>query len=130
MQRSLASEPRAQCFVVLRRQRHAADERAKIEPGAAGHDGALSATADIGQRIQCIVGITCGRIALVRIDEADEMVAHPCRLLVGRRRRADRHAAVDLTRVGPDDFGIEAARKLHCQLRLSARSRPRYDKDA
>jgi len=74
MQHRLARKPVARRLVVLRRQRHAADERTNVKPGAAGDDGALTACANAVECCKRIVRILGSRIPLPRVEEADQMM--------------------------------------------------------
>ena len=130
MQLRFARQPRSLGFVVLRREFDAAGERTQVESGAAHHDCAPAARADVangGERVACI---TRGRIAFARIEKPDEMMRHGRKRLGRRGRGSDGHAAIDLPRIGADDLGIERSRQLDRKLRLAAGRRAGENQDA
>jgi hypothetical protein len=90
-------EPRPQRFVAHRRERDVAGERAHVEARPPDDERALSARCDRIDRGEGIVDVPGRRVALVRIEEADEVVRDAGAIGVARRRRPDRHPAIDLT---------------------------------
>ena len=118
MKQRFTREPIAQGLVVLRRERNAAGQRANIKAGSADDDRALSTPSNIADRVERIACVTRRRIALRRIEKADEMMRHARELLRRRCRRTDRHPAIDLPRIRADDLRIE----LLAQARSRARS--------
>ena len=77
-----------------------------------------------------VVRIAGGRIALVWIQERDEVMGYGTKLLVVWCSGSDRHVAVDLSRISADDLGIEPLRKLDRETRLSRRGCSREHEDA
>ena len=59
-----------------------------------------------------VVRVACGTVALVRIEKFHQVMAHARALRLARGRRSQRHAAIDLARIGADDFRIEALGQL------------------
>jgi hypothetical protein len=60
---------------------------------------------------------------LVGIDTADEMMRDTCQLLRRRSGCSHRHVAIDLTRISPDDLGIESLGECDGEIRFPAGGR-------
>ena len=76
-----------------------------------------------------------GNSVLVAIEGDSATLLSRQRLCRNRRaarrsRRADRHSAINLARVRPDDFGVAALGQLERELRLARARRPGDDQDA
>ena len=124
-------EPIAQRRVVRGRERDVAGQRAEVEAGTADDDRAPAARVDrVDRRAAASRDETRGRIPLVRVEKADEMMRDARALARARRRRADRHAAIDLPRVRADDLGVETLRELERERALAGRGLPGEDQNA
>ncbi len=76
---------------------------------------------NLGDRDQRVGDEAGGGVAFVRIEELDQMVRDPRAGERIRRSRSDGHAAIDLTRVRADDFGVEPFRQGERQHALARR---------
>jgi len=123
MQMRLARQPRTQIFVVLRRQIDRARKRADVEAGSSRDDGAFAARVNVFDGIYRVGCEARRRVALIRIQEADEVMRHGRELLRRGRRSSNRHVAINLARVGADDFGAEPLRECDREFGLSRRGR-------
>ena len=84
------------------------EEGADIEPGASHHHGQAAARANGVDAAERLPSEARGVIALVGLDNVEEMMRHR-RLLRGRRlSRGHVHAAIDLARVGAHHLDGEA----------------------
>ena len=83
----------------------ATGDRAQVESGATDQDRQPAARADSGKGARRLRNEVGDGKRLVRVDEVETVMRHP--RPVGRRHlgRPDVEAAVDLSRVGRDDFG-------------------------
>ncbi len=130
MHARLPREPLAHLGVVRRRERHVAGERAHVEPGAAHDDRALPArmrAVDGGERVG---DEARRRVPLVRIEKTHQMVRHARAFGVARRGGADRHAAIDLPRVRPDDLRTELLGERERELALAGCGLPGENQDS
>ena len=112
VQQRFTRETIPQRLVVLRRESDAAGERTNVEAGAADDDRALAAAVNIARSHRSRRSHSVPRSSVRGIEKADEMMRDRRRAARRWRRRADRHPAIDLPRVGTDDLGIELARQL------------------
>ena len=101
----------------------AGDQRAVIKHRAAHEQWKLIFSKHLDYSGNGVGAPAPGRVAVIGIDEVDEMMRHRRTLGGARLGGTDVHAAIHLRRVDRDDLERRPLRKLERQARLAARRR-------
>src|SRR3954462_2123017 len=114
----------AKLRIRLRKRIQPRNQGAVVEHRAAYKQGRFLPLKDLFDDADGVEAELAGGIALVGIDEVDQVMRHACALGGGGLRCADVHAAVDLRRIDRDDFEWILLSETQGEGALAARGRP------
>jgi hypothetical protein len=103
----------AQRFISTGKLGKSVEQRAQIEPGAAGEDGEMAAPRYFHDGLARGAGVIAGRTNLARIEDVYHVMADTGALGLGNFGGADGESAVELERIAIDDFAVELGGEAH-----------------
>src|ERR1700690_82638 len=118
------TQPVAQFFRTLRTGEKTVQQGAKIESGAANHNGQVSSRLDFRQRLSCQTRILAGGDVAGGIDNVEQMMRGMGALGSVWLGGADLEFAIGGDRIAVHDLAVKARRQRKKKRRLPATRRP------
>src|SRR5947209_9676761 len=111
-----ACQTPAQFFVVCGCQFDRAGKCTNVKSGTAGDDRTAASRMNLFDFCNGVLSESRSRVAFIRVQKTDQVMRYLPELCIAGSRGAHRHSRIDLTRISADDFGLEAAREVDCEV--------------